>query len=162
MWTVAELRVVAIDPGPTPGIVVLDFSDPALLEVEVVQCTAGACSLIVEALLRDKPHTRTLLATEKFVIGRKSMRSGAAGATTRDMVGELQRVGLQAEGEVTFVQRSASQVKPWATTGGRLDKAGLIALTKGMVHARSASWHALFAAVHDGGIPDPLSRDWKF
>jgi hypothetical protein len=48
-------------------------------------------------------------------------------------------------------------VKPWATDE-RLEAAGLLDLTKGMRHARDAARHALFTAVKDGGVPDPLSK----
>jgi hypothetical protein len=47
-------------------------------------------------------------------------------------------------------------VKPWATDE-RLAAAGLLDPTKGMRHARDAARHALFCAVRDFGLPDPLS-----
>jgi hypothetical protein len=53
--------------------------------------------------------------------------------------------------------RSAADVKPWATDT-RLQAAGLLDLTKGMRHARDAARHALFCAVCDFGLTDPLSR----
>jgi hypothetical protein len=53
--------------------------------------------------------------------------------------------------------RAAALVKPWATDK-RLHAAGLLDATKGMQHARDASRQALYAAVHMGVTPDPLSR----
>jgi hypothetical protein len=47
-------------------------------------------------------------------------------------------------------------VKPWATDK-RLTAAGLLAMTAKMADARDACRHALYTAVHDAGIPDPLS-----
>jgi hypothetical protein len=35
-------RVIGIDPGPTPGVVVLGYADLGLTRVEALQCTAGA------------------------------------------------------------------------------------------------------------------------
>jgi hypothetical protein len=52
--------------------------------------------------------------------------------------------------------RNASLVKTWATDK-RLAAAGLLDATKGMQHARDASRHALYAAVHTGMARDPLS-----
>ena len=53
--------------------------------------------------------------------------------------------------------RTAGEVKPWATDK-RLHTAGLLDLTAGMRHARDAARHALYSAVRDYGLPDPLSR----
>jgi hypothetical protein len=47
-------------------------------------------------------------------------------------------------------------VKPWAVDK-RLHAAGLLDMTAGMRHARDAARHALFCAVKDYGLPDPLS-----
>ena len=153
------LRVVGIDPGPVPGIVVLDAQAGVLLGAEVLQCTAGLAPLLLEKLILDVP---SLVATERFVVGRRAGRSAAAaaGARTRDLVGELRHVvdtEQRHHGRSRWIDRSAGEVKPWATDA-RLDAAGLAALTKGMRHARDGARHALFAAVRDGALPDPLSR----
>ncbi len=71
------------------------------------------------------------------------------------MVTELS--ALAADRGVKLAVRHSSAVFPWATDK-RLRAAGLYEATTGLVHARAASRHALFAAVHDGGLPDPLSR----
>jgi hypothetical protein len=114
-------------------------------------------------LLGIDPATPTIVGVERFVLGAKSYRSGSPGGVTRDLVGQLIEAfndhDSTADGRLggRFFQRNASQVKAWATDA-RLDAAGLLAATKGMTHARDAARHALFAAVHDGGIPDPLSQ----
>ncbi|WP_134740014.1 hypothetical protein [Nocardioides sp. 503] len=161
----AERRVIGVDPGPVPGMVELRFVDGRLVGVEVVQCSHGIAAEVFSALLGSAYATPTLVQVERFVVGRSSMKSAEPGAITRDMVGAL---GLAFEDYDStekgrlggrFLQRSASQVKPWATDA-RLEIAGLLEATKGMRHAKDAARHALFAACNDGGIPDPLSKDW--
>lgn len=166
----STLRVIGIDPGPIPGIVVLDVEDMAIgegrwiQEARALQSTANAAAYLVEALLLEHAGA-ALVQVETYVIGRKSGHLSSAGdsATTRDLVGALaQVVENHHRGEIsgqtgTFVQRTAAQVKPWATEE-RLAKARLLEPTKGMRHARDAARHALYAAVHDGGLPDPLSK----
>lgn len=155
-------RIIAIDPGPIPGLVMLTPHGPHL-DVDIVQCSASIAPIVLYALLDQ--HRASLgtapviVQIEKFVVGRASQRSAGAGTITRDLVGKLQREAETHEG-VSVVMRSASEVKPWATDV-RLEKAGLLAATKGMPHARDAARHALFCAVKGGYLPDPLSSDWK-
>lgn len=150
-----QLHVVGIDPGPVPGIVDLRIVDGRIVEAEAVQCTHGAAELVIAALLSPGWSATTIIAVERYVVGARSGKLSNAqdSAITRDLVGAIRS-------RWPFVQlRSASQVKPWATED-RLAKARLLEPTKGMRHARDAGRHALFAAVHDGGLPDPLSRRW--
>lgn len=150
---------IGVDPGPTPGIVHLNMFTRRW-EIDVIQCTERTAPLMLWALLDSARNllgmAHAVVQIEKFVIGRGSMKSGAAGATTRDLIGKLERE-IRDLPNVTVVQRPAAQVKPWATDA-RLDKVGLLDATKGMRHARDAARHALYAACKDGGIPDPLSR----
>lgn len=160
------LRVVGIDPGPIPGIVILDYADgsPA---IDVVQCSSRTAPTVLAALLEDRA-VATLVQIERFVVGRRAGRSSTPGAgeTTRNLVGALREVwedfDSTADGRLggRWFERSASAVKPWATDI-RLAQLGLLEPTKGMGHARDAARHALFAACHDGGIPDPLSTRSK-
>lgn len=144
---------IGIDPGPIPGIVALTVWDSGKPDTAVIQCSHDITSTIVGGLL-DAVHLPVTLATERFVA---RGRASAVQSLTRDLVGQLQEI---AHGhEARFVQRSASEVKPWATDA-RLEAAGLLEATKGMRHARDAVRHALFAAVKDGGLPDPLSKAW--
>lgn len=155
---------IGIDPGPIPGIVMLSPRGRHL-DVDAIQCTAGVSTVLLWALLdshrANLGEAPAVVALERFVVGRRSSRSSTAGAgaTTRDLVGKLQQIAA-GEPNVTVVLRNASQVKAWATDA-RLEAAGLLEVCKGMRHARDAARHALFAAVHDGGIPDPLSKDWN-
>lgn len=150
-------RVIGIDPGPIPGIVRLDLDAGKIRYAEAVQCTWPIAGTIVSALLgEDRSHyPLAIVAVERFVVGRGSMKSAAAGRITRDLVGQLQRV-VDRDG-ARYVERTAAEVKAWASDD-RLARAGLLEPTKGMRHARDAARHALFAAVKDGGLPDPLSK----
>lgn len=166
------LRVIGVDPGPIPGIVVLDLDAMAdgsgrwLRERFAYQCTANAAAYLLEALLLEHGDA-ALVQVETYVVGNKSGRLSHAGesANTRDLVGAVQQVvsnfhrGPISGQTGVFVQRAAGEVKPWATDD-RLARAGLLEPTKGMRHARDAARHALFAAVRDGGLPDPLSKRW--
>ena len=157
------VRVIGVDPGPTPGIVLVRFNDGPFGVAHVVQCTHLIAPEIFRMLLGIDSRTPTIVGIERFVIGRKSMRSGQVGEVTRDLIGSLQEAFEDHDSTEAgrlggrFFQRNASQVKAWATDE-RLDAAGLLTATKGMTHARDGARHALFAAVHDGGIPDPLSK----
>ena len=120
---------------------------------EALQCTHGMLYGLLYELVRSlDPNSRALVAVERFVVRGRAI---ADQRLTLDQVANLQTLHPGAK------VRSASEVKPWATDD-RLEKAGLLAATKGMRHSRDAARHALFAAVHDGGLPDPLSKDWKY
>lgn len=151
------MYVIGIDPGPIPGIVRLhllrEVERTRLIGAEALQVTPGVLVPTLDAL-SDGIVAR--LALERYVVGRRAGRSStpAAGAATRDMVGAV--TAWAAERRVPLVARSAADVKPWAVDK-RLLAAGLLDATAGMRHARDAGRHALFAAVRDCGLPDPLS-----
>lgn len=157
-----NLSVIGVDPGSTVGVVEAKYLDVGTSYVQLRRAKAvqagDSFEVDVAILPRLASSTPGLLAIERFVIGRASMRSGHHGRRTAEMVGEITRRAELAGW--TVVQRSAAQVKPWATDR-RLEAAGLLKACKGMRHARDAARHALFAAVHDGGIPDPLSKEWN-
>lgn len=164
------LRVIGIDPGPTPGLVALYFhKKTTLVEVDVAQCSWSLAETLLEAILNDA-DIPTLLQIEKFVVSNRAGRSAhaQAGGLTRALIpmlfGVLDKWRNAAGGEVMLMsrwfERSASQVKPWATDT-RLEAAGLLDATKGMRHAKDAARHALFAACHDCRVPDPLSKRSK-
>lgn len=145
--------VIGVDPGPMPGIVVLEIgADRRLLNADVVQCTAGVLYDVLHGL---DANLARVIAIERFVV---RGRATPDQSLTRDQVANL---SLHHEGRA--VLRSASEVKPWASDR-RLQAAvvrgdtNLFLRTAGMRHARDAARHALFAAVKDGALPDPLSR----
>lgn len=161
-----ELRCIGIDPGPTPGFVVLHYfglpDSPRRAVVDVVQCSHKITPLLFDTILDSNHGARTVVGIESFIVGRRAGRSSSAkaGAITRNLIGELERVWAETNylpERSYWYARTASRVKPWATDQ-RLEAAGLLAATKGMRHSRDAARHALYAAVKDGGIPDPLSK----
>lgn len=152
--------VIGVDPGPTTGVAALHISDGRLFPgPHVVQCDHQTAPLVVQALLRSCNNARGVLAIERFVVRGRAARSAnaAAGEITRNLIGVMQAQAPTPSLDIRVVQRAAGEVKPWATDA-RLTAAGLLAPTKGMSHARDAARHALFAAVRDAGLPDPLSR----
>ena len=166
---IRPLSVIGVDPGPIPGVVLLELEPMTdglscwLRETYAFQCSANAAPDLVRSLLLES--NAALGEVETYAVGGKSGRLASAreSALTRDMVGAIEQlVRDHHRGEISgqtgsFVQRAAGQVKPWATDI-RLAKAGLLEPTKGMRHARDAARHALYAAVHDGNLPDPLSK----
>lgn len=158
----ADVRVIGIDPGPTPGIVVLDIvrpdsAAPWIDAVEVAQCSPGLAVELVHQVCASTQHGVALFVqVEKFVT---RGRANKAQQITRDLVPVI-RSWVEST-SATYVERPAVAVKPWATDA-RLDAAtsgpGLLQALKGMTHARDAARHALFCAVHDAGLPDPLSK----
>lgn len=143
--------VIGVDPGGTTGIAILRPDG----EWELIQCTPGVVLKLVRQYIDyQRP---TLIAVEKFVVGPRAGKSAHAGAgkTARELVGQLHALaGLHTD--VAFAERSASTVKKWATDR-RLVAAGVPAM-RGMPHAHDGARHALYAAVHDRGLRDPLSR----
>lgn len=145
------VTVLGVDPGPTTGLGLLQL--PLGAGHEYGQLSAGAVLPVVLALLDPCPGP-ALIAVEAFVVGRRAGRSASpdAGRVTRELVAALR--ALAGPG-LAVVVRPAAEVKPWATDE-RLRAAGLH--PTGMPHARDGCRHALYAAVHDCGVPDPLSR----
>lgn len=150
----AQLHVLGCDPGPVPGIVDLRIVDGRIVEASAIQCTHGIAETLIGALL-EADDWPTVVAVERYVVSARSGRLSNArdSAITRDLVG-----AIRSRWPFT-VLRSAATVKPWATEE-RLAKARLLEPTKGMRHAKDAAKHALYAAVKDGGLPDPLSKRW--
>lgn len=154
------MYVFGVDPGPIPGIVRLQLlrdnhgGEPTrLIGASALQVTPNVLGEVLDGL---DGGVINALAYERFVVGRRAGRSSTphAGAITRDMIGRLE-AWAQTHCK-TVHQRSAADVKPWATDK-RLHAAGLLDPTTGMRHARDGARHALFCAVKDYGLPDPLS-----
>jgi len=149
------IRILGIDPGGTTGVIVLHFTSRRPFVTGPFQFAHGAD--VMEVLSSELVGPKlTLVAMERFVVSRRAGRSKTAGAgeQARNIIGAV--TALCQKARVTVVTRSASQVKHWATDK-RLEAAGLLAPTRGLPHARDAARHALYAAVWDCGLPDPLS-----
>ncbi|WAL67108.1 hypothetical protein ORV05_04790 [Amycolatopsis cynarae] len=157
-----RLLVVGVDPGVTTGICALPYLDGRLQieQVAVIQANPAAVPRIVAAFLAEAEGftLMPILAVEEFVTNLRAARSATpeAGRITRQLIAQLQDVHL--DHAARWYRRPAGIVKPWATDA-RIEAAGLDGPTHAMRnHARDAARHALYAAVRDGGIPDPLSR----
>jgi hypothetical protein len=138
--------IIGVDPGRTTGIAALSLFDGELTSHSLIQCSHDVPRWLVGHMFdAAQPVDRLVLAVERFVVRARAGRSSdaAAGEITRDLIG------------ATVYLRSASDVKPWATDK-RLEAAGITA-PPAMRHSLDGARHALFAAVHDCGLPDPLS-----
>lgn len=153
--------VIGVDPGPVCGIVRLCLAARQigpivrLSSADALQVTPGALFEVLQAL---STGLSTSIAVERFVVGPRAARSSTAkaGQIAREIVAQIE--GWAGRTHVATVHtRSAAEVKPWATDT-RLDRAGLLGLTKGMRHARDGGRHALYLACNAYGLPDPLSR----
>lgn len=157
------IYIIGIDPGPTPGLVGLGTrcrageKTPFLASVDTVQCSHSVLISVLDGLW-DSWNSAVRLAVEQFVVGPRASRSrtSSAGVATRELINEIERwAKLHSLPEP--VLRRAADVKPWATDT-RLHAAGLLLPMRGLQHARDAARHALFSAVKDHGLPDPLSQ----
>jgi hypothetical protein len=148
--------IIGVDPGRTTGIAALSLFDGELTSHSLIQCSHDVPRWLVGHMFdAAQPVDRLVLAVERFVVRARAGRSSdaAAGEITRDLIGALASIGR--DHGATVYLRSASDVKPWATDK-RLEAAGITA-PPAMRHSLDGARHALFAAVHDCGLPDPLS-----
>lgn len=160
-----ETIVIGIDPGEVTGIGYLRLTTAKAPDfgkrigaIHFAQVTAGLVTPILHGIRhRVEMEARIVVAIERFVVGSRAGRtpSHASGAVTRELVTLATAWAELNNAEV--VLRSAADVKPWATDE-RLDKAGLLNKAQGMRHAKDGGRHALFEAVKNHGLPDPLSR----
>lgn len=147
--------IIGVDPGLTTGVFAVEFDEDGRQQgSRIAMQVHGSEGVVptIQTLLARRPLAEPLLAVEQFVVGARAARASSAhaGRITRALVAELHEVGPP-----VFL-RNASLVKTWATDK-RLAAAGFLDSTKGMGHARDASRHALYAAVHCGYTTDPLS-----
>lgn len=161
------LSVVGIDPGPTTGLCFLDFQQTTeskwvLTEKLIMQVHGGNVAKALEAILMrwygaTVPIAGRFAQVERFVTGNSAGTKGADAEVTRRLVMALAEC-MMVGGYKTQI-RSAADVKPWATDK-RLIRASLA--KEGEIHGKlrdgfDAARHALFCAVNDARIPDPLA-----
>ena len=144
------------DPGPVPGIFLARWEPGVRVAVLALawQCPAPDAPALLEEILDEYGDSITCGQIEQFRTGRGAGARGRHADRTRGNLSELEEVA--ADRGLKLAVRHSSQVMPWASDK-RLREAGLYAATRGKQHARAASRHALFCAVADGGLPDPLS-----
>lgn len=150
------IRILGLDPGKTTGVALVSFTPDHALQAAYDQTTDrdGLLNLVTTYL---RGLLVNAVAIEKFVVNRRAGRSSSAqdGEAARDIIGAVR--ALCDQHGVRYIQRPAGVVKPWATDR-RLSAAGITQQTKGQGHARDAARHALYAAVRDFHVRDPLSR----
>ena len=149
------LCVIGCDPGSTTGLAVAYWDEESWSFPAAYQCDGSSAAALLCYLVRANRQLRTRAAVEEFRAGTGAGARGPHASVTRTLVDDLTAV-LKAGG-VTVVARPAVTVKLWATDK-RLAKAGLLEVCRGMPHSVDAFRHLLFLAVHDLGVPDPLSR----
>jgi hypothetical protein len=153
---------IGCDPGPTCGLAVA-YWDGTWQHPGAYQCDAASAAALLGWLVELNAEHSIIgggvpvrAQVEEFRPGTGAGSRGAAAKVTRDLVEELKAVLVQAN--VPVHVRPAASAKPWSTDK-RLERAGLLAVTAGMPnHSRDAMRHLLYCAVHDGGVPDPLSK----
>ena len=136
-------RIIGIDPGPKPGLVVLTTYAGRITAVTKLDGPAPDLSGLDAQLARA-----SLVSMERFVIGRGTARKTKAGtAATIEQVERLREECSRAG--VRLVEHPAGGVKPWATDD-RLRAYGCYVTGN---HHRDAVRHALYAAVRAGYLP---------
>lgn len=140
----AHGRIVGIDPGPNPGLVVLHTYAEQVTGVTKIDGLAPGPS----HGLADQLAQASLVSMERFVLGRGTARKTKAGTeVTLAQVASLRE--LCEKMGVRLVQYPAGVVKPWATDD-RLRAFGCYVTGN---HHRDAVRHALYAAVRAGYLP---------
>jgi len=150
-----QIRIIGVDPGATTGIGVIEFDSgvPGTCTGHVLQCDSGLALAVIAGLIEGAPG-HVGVATERYVAGLG--REGGMASLTRSLVEAVHQLA-QERADKSWV-RPAHEVKAWATDI-RMSAAGLTAVAKGMSnHGLDGLRHALFAAVKDAGLRDPLSR----
>lgn len=151
------ILAIGNDPGPKAGLVGLLYGNGHKIGTKIAQVSPNMLTDVLGLLIdwgRSANADEIYVGVERFVHSKKG-GGGAAGKLTREQIGGvIQYCGYR---RVHCIERPAVQVKTWATDA-RLEKVQLIRPTAGMGHARDAARHALFTAVADGNIVDPLSR----
>jgi hypothetical protein len=162
----AVITVIGIDPGHTAGLVLAGWERSAkkVSHVHAYQCDGGSLLGLARMIVSDFPVRITAAAIEAF--DDRPGRRKLANANPRQIRAQVTALTLllQEHGIPAYV-RQVSDVKSWIEVEkdngeARLAAAGIWDLVSpaAMIHARSASWHAVFCAVKQCGIPDPLSR----
>jgi hypothetical protein len=147
---------LGIDPGPGGGMVLGGWK-PGEREAALALAWQGSAEQApgeLALILAKYGLLITCGQIEEFRTGIGAGARGKSATATRGAIPVL--VSLAAEHGIRLAVRHSSQVMPWASDR-KLRAAGLYQVTTGKRHSRAASRHCLYAACHDGGLPDPLS-----
>jgi hypothetical protein len=152
------VSVIGVDPGPTTGISILDYMYDTLSVWTVLQVDGDSAQGVLEAIMRRRTETlgnavvKRYAQVEPFVTGQSAGTRGPKADYTRQEAFKLVEL-LQLWGYAVKL-RKAADVKTWATDK-RLEKARILRPPENR-HGNDASRHALYTAVHDAYLPDPL------
>lgn len=141
------ITVIGLDPGICTGICVYDSHDWHL-----IQCGHASARGLLIALLEYRPPGYAQI--EKFVTGNRAGSKGTEADIVRALIPELR--GVLAHYGYKTALRPAADVKPWASDK-RLEKAGVPLMKTKLRDATDAARHALYCAVKDAGMRDPLA-----
>lgn len=147
---------IGIDPGVTSGICVLEYDmNRSLVTPILMQVNEAGFTPILNFLLSSRQGA--VVAIEKFVTGNSAGTKGKNADVTRELVTVANTLGELAHCHTVI--RQASDVKLWASDK-RLQKAGILTDSNrtSVRHSLDAGRHALYAAVADLHMPDPLAR----
>lgn len=156
--------VIGIDPGESVGVADLAYANYSETGVWtrygiplIFQCHHQSLPFLLAVLIKAANGGPVIISHERYVANLRAAKSKNAGAgqITRDINGGVGALPSLYP-NVRVVEHTAAQVKSWATPE-KLAAAGL-KLTPKMCHAQDGGAQALFAATHDLGAPDPLSK----
>jgi hypothetical protein len=118
----------------------------------IFACNHEAAYPLASWLIESNAGPATVIgAGEAFVAGRGAGARQTGAAVTRQVIADLSSL------PIAWQWRTASEVKTWATDV-RLKASALYDMTVKSIDARDAARIALFCAVADAGLPDPLSK----
>lgn len=156
----SELQVVSVigvDPGVTTGISFIDYIDKRIAGTMQLQVDHASAVALLELILGRWYNSNVIVQrwaqVEPFKTGQSAGAKGDAAEITRQQAFILGET-LQVHGYHTEL-RKKGDIDTWGSNK-RLEKAGIIRQLDGMRHANDASRHALYCAVHDAHMPDPL------
>lgn len=162
MTVVQIVSVIGADPGQSAGLSFIDYADRKIVGSMQLQVDGKSAHVVLEAVLaRYYSNTdvvvRRLAQVEAFITGQSAGTKGQPAEETRQQAFKLAEV-LQLWGYSVQMRKKADIFKKdgtgWASDK-RLKAADLLRPPENR-HANDGSRHALYCAVHDAFMPDPL------
>lgn len=140
----ARTKLLGLDPGPKPGVVMLTLEDQRLVAVEVLNVDPADVPTII--------GQADLVAVERFLVGPGTVRKSRDGSALA-MSQAVTWFNLARTAGKPTQYLPAGSVKPWSTDH-KLGAWGLYGPTAGEGgHHRDAARHALFMAVRRNLLP---------